>query len=250
MLINLINACNPAKKPSINNNVFYKIILRVVYSQENKLHLAQLGIKSYLMIAVEALHHPKLDKRLEGILELEKLAKAYPQYNWEIMEILTEFVRKHAPHITQENISSIKINADIQASLSVISRRDTEKYLESEPIDLSYTDLRGTNLSEANLAGANLYQVNLSGVNLAGANLSGTILSAANLSEANLAGANLSGAILSAANLSKTNLTKANLSRANLYLANLYQTNLQDAILDKANLRETKFSGQNTIDAE
>ncbi|MCC5634822.1 pentapeptide repeat-containing protein [Nostoc sp. CHAB 5844] len=223
------------------------LILWIVDSQEKQHYVSQTSIKKRLMMAVTQLHHQTVDRRLKAILELEKLATSHCQYNWEIIEILTAFVRKTAPHKTYEEckaISVFMINPEIQASLRVISRSGPQKSSEFAQIDLSYTDLRGTNLSEANFAGANLYQANLSGVNLAGANLTGAILSAANLSETNLAGANLSDAIISAANLSKANLVKANLSRANFYLANLEQANLQDAMLDGANLREAKFSRQ------
>jgi len=249
----IINAWNLAKKHSSNRNLFINIILGIVYNKEKQPYASQASIKKHLMMAVEQLHHQTVEKRLAGILELEKLAISHCQYTWEIIEILTAFVREHAPHkMYEEGKASpgCKNNSDIQAALDVISKINNKKYSESEQIDLSYTDLRNINLSEANLAGANLYQVNLSGANLAGANLTGTILSATNLTEANLAGANLSGAIISAANLSKANLAKANLSRANLYLANLYEANLQDAIFDKANLREAKFSGQKMMNAE
>ncbi|MBE9208854.1 pentapeptide repeat-containing protein [Nostoc sp. LEGE 06077] len=238
MIIHISNIGQPEKNYSINKNLFIDIILGIVCGQDKQHLISQSNIKKRLKIAVESLHHQTIDTRLQGILELERLALAHCQHNWEIIEILTAFVRQNSPH--KENK---EIHPDIQASLNVITRRDIQKPLESAQIDLSYTDLRGANLSGANLAGANLYQVNLSGVNLAGANLRGAILSAANLSEANLVGANLAEAIISAANLSQANLAKANLFKANFYLANLSQTNLQDAILDGANLREAKFSG-------
>ena len=247
MFTDIINACNPAKKHSIKGNLLLTGFSWIMYRQEKKQHIfPPTYLKRRLMMAVEHLHYQTVDQRLEGIIELEKLAKAHPQSNWEIVEILTAFVRKNAPHNTQAEVTampSIKIHPDIQASLNFIGRRDTQQYLESEQIDLSYTDLRGINLNQMNLAGANLYQVNLSGANLTGANLAGAILSAANLSGANLTGANLAGAILSAANLSGANLTEANLISANFYLANLSQANLQDVIVDGANFREAKFSG-------
>ncbi|AFY42739.1 pentapeptide repeat-containing protein [Nostoc sp. PCC 7107] len=226
------------KKYSINKNLFLYIILGIVYGQDKQHHISPGSVKKCLSVAREKLHHEIGDIRLQGILELERLATYHRPHHGEIIELLAAFVRKSSSQKTNK-----EIYPDIQAALNVITRIDTHKYLASAQIDLSYTDLRGANLSGANLAGANLYQVNLSGVNLAGANLSGAILSAANLSEANLVGTNLSEAILSAANLSQANLAKANLVKANFYLANLSQTNLQDAILDKANFREAKFSG-------
>ncbi|MBU7585644.1 MAG: pentapeptide repeat-containing protein [Nostoc sp. TH1S01] len=246
MFTHISNFRHPEKNNLINENLFFEIILGIVNRQDKQHHLSQGSIKRRLKVAIEKLNHQTLDTRLQGISELENLAIYYREYNWEIMDILTAFVRKNSvnkAHQEVNSLSSPKIQPDIQASLQVITRTNTQKPINSEQLDLSYTDLRGANLCGANLTGANLYQVNLSGVNLAGANLSGAILSAANLSEANLIGANLSEAIISAANLSQANLAKANLVKANFYLANLSQTNLQDAMLDGANFREAKFSG-------
>jgi uncharacterized protein YjbI with pentapeptide repeats len=181
---------------------------------------------------------------LDVIYDLEQIAKNDPQQHWEIMEMLTIFVRNNAPYTCQEKSKSnfkIQIRTDIQAALTVIARRDVKKDPENQLLDLSYTDMRGVNFNCANLAGANLYQVNLAGANLKSANLSGTILSASNLAGANLSGANLAGAILNAANLSGANLHQANLHRANLFLANLHYTNLSDAKLDEANFRDANL---------
>ncbi|MBD2496620.1 pentapeptide repeat-containing protein [Nostoc sp. FACHB-280] len=246
MLTYIGNFNHPEKNHAINENLFFDIILGIINRQDKQQHTSQRSIKKRLRMAVDKLHHQKLDVRLQGIAELEKLANYHGQENWEIMEVLTAFVRQNSLYKTHQEVksqSSPNIHPDIQASLKVLTKTDTQKSLASEQLDLSYTDLRGANLSGGNLAGVNLYQANLSGVNLAGANLSGAILCAANLSQANLAGANLSEAIISSANLSGANLAKANLVKANFYLANLSQTNLQDAILDGANFREAKFSG-------
>jgi uncharacterized protein YjbI with pentapeptide repeats len=153
-----------------------------------------------------------IETSLDIIYNLEQIAKNDPQQYWEIMEMLTIFVRYNAPYTPQDKSKSnfkTKIRTDIQAALTVIARRDVKKDQENQILDLSNTDMRGVNLDGANLAGVNLYQVNLAKANLKNANLSGTILSAANLSEANLSGANLAGAILNAANLSRANLHQA-----------------------------------------
>ncbi|OCQ91215.1 hypothetical protein BCD64_24710 [Nostoc sp. MBR 210] len=237
---------HPAKNITVNKNLFIDIILGIIKCQDKQQHTSQKSFRKRLQVAVEKLHHQTLDIRLQGITELEKLANYHGQENWEIMEVITAFVRQNSLYRTNQEVksqSSSKIHPDIQAALQILTKTDTPKSLASEQLDLSYTDLRGANLSSGNLAGVNLYQANLSGVNMAGANLSGAILCAANLSQANLVGANLAEAIISAANLSGANLAKANLTKANFYLANLSQTNLQDAILEGANFREAKFSG-------
>ncbi|WP_062289150.1 pentapeptide repeat-containing protein [Nostoc piscinale] len=235
-----------AKNIAVNKNLFLNIILGIINRQDKQQHTSQKSFKKRLKLAVEKLHHKTLDIRLQGITELGELANYHGQENWEIIELLTAFVRQNSLYTTNPEVKnqlSTKIHPDIQAALQVLTKTDTPKSLASEQLDLSYTDLRGANLSGGNLVGVNLYQANLSGVNLAGANLSGAILCAANLSQANLVGANLKEAIISAANLSGANLAKANLVKVNFYLANLSQTNLQDAILEGANFREAKFSG-------
>ncbi len=197
-----------------------------------------------LEIAIKQLGNQKIEKRLIGIDNLEKIAQDFPALHWEIMEMLTIFIRNNTafkPQTEVENNSLPTIRADIQAALTVIGRRDASKDAENQQLDLSYVDITGVNLNNANLQGANLYQTNLFGANLVNANLQQTILCAANLSGANLNRANLSGAILSAANLSTANLTQANLSKANLFLANLCGANLNDANLCGANLRDTNF---------
>jgi hypothetical protein len=121
-----------------------------------------------------------------------------------------------------------------------LSKADLSKANLSEA-DLSGADLSGANLSKAKLSGANLSGVNLSGAKLSEANLFGADLSKADLSEADLSGAdlfgaNLSGANLSGAKLSWANLSGANLSWANLSRADLFGANLSGAKLSRADL--------------
>ncbi|MBN3892169.1 MAG: pentapeptide repeat-containing protein [Nostoc sp. JL31] len=222
-----------------------KTFLRIPFLQgEIKQNQHQL-LRQRLRIASEQLENNTREISLAVINDLEQIAHSHPEYHWIIIEILTTFVRKNAPFIPQEKVTSklsTKIRIDIQAALTVIVRRDANKDSANEQLDLSFTDMRGANLKGANLQQTNLYQANLAGANLYQANLAGAILSAANLEGANLYLANLEGAILSAANLEKANLSGANLHRASLYLASLHGAILNNAILDGANLRETKFS--------
>ncbi|MDZ8136533.1 MAG: pentapeptide repeat-containing protein [Nostoc sp. DedQUE04] len=222
-----------------------QIFLRIPVFQKQVKQNQHQSLKQRFRIASQQLENNTLEISLAVINDLEQIANTYPQYHWTIVDILTSFVRKNAPYIPQEEVTShvsTKIRLDIQAALTVIARRDANKDPVNEQLDLSFTDIRGANLKGANLQQINLYQANLAGANLRKANLAGAILSAANLEGANLYLANLEGAILSAANLEKANLEKANLHRASLYLASLHGAILYDTILDEANLRETKFS--------
>ena len=135
-----------------------------------------------------------------------------------------------------------KLTSEVQATLTVIKRRDYSTEQEWQRIELQNTNLRRAKLDEANLieadlTGANLIEADLTGANLFGANLPVAWLYKANLSGANLSGARLYGAVLSGANLSEADLTKANLSGANLSGANLTQEQISVAITDE----KTKF---------
>ncbi|TVP62466.1 MAG: pentapeptide repeat-containing protein [Nodularia sp. (in: Bacteria)] len=248
MLIGIINTykvLGQLKQHLTNNPIPLKeIILGMVIAQEKVIDITFSAFQNPLFLVAKQLNNENMDNRLAVIYDLEEFSQNYPQYHWEIMGILTNFVQNYAADINRNefnNNPSPTIPTDIQVALTVIGRRNTNQDESDGQLDLSQTDMRGANLNQANLELANLYQVNLSGANLSGANLSGAILSAANLREANLSGANLSGAILSAANLSGANLAGANLQQANLYLANLHGAILGDAILKQANLREVKF---------
>jgi hypothetical protein len=70
----------------------------------------------------------KLEVRLGGIYALEQIAKESPDHHWPIMEVLTAYVREHAPQKeeeqrSQEEVSPPKLATDIQAILTVLGRR-------------------------------------------------------------------------------------------------------------------------------
>jgi hypothetical protein len=124
------------------------------------------------------------------------------------MEVLTAYVRQHAPRgLPEEGQDSTEEAAvekkaedgsseesrstelpaptpDIQAIMTVIRRR-TRSYGHGEPEPL---DLHATNLLSANLRGADLSKANLSGANLRGVFLQGAFLQGAILRGANLQG--------------------------------------------------------------
>ena len=161
--------------------------------------------------------------RLGGIYALERIARESEEDHWPIMEVLTAYVRQHAPlppeagqqggeedeaavekseedsggsRQESEPIELPTRTPDIQAILTVLRRR-TRSFRHGEPERLY------------------LHKTHLMAAPLGEANLSGAILSGADLSEANLSGAILSGADLSGANLSETkNLTKVQMKDA------------------------------------
>jgi uncharacterized protein YjbI with pentapeptide repeats len=230
-----------------------------------------------------------LEVRVAAIYALERIARDSPRDHWSIMEILTSYVRQHAPWQPEEGpqggedatIEKPKQDSarfrgefalteapapapDILAIITVIRRR-TRYYGrgEPEPLDLHQTNLAGVpfvtrtekvNLRGAILTEANLRRADLSGADLwaaflAGAYLSGTFLRSANLQWVQLREANLSGAALEEADLGKADLSGANLEGAVLRGANLAEVNLEGAVLRGANLAEANLVGSNLLEA-
>jgi hypothetical protein len=123
----------------------------------------------------------KLAIRLGGIYALERIAKDSERDHWPIMEILTAYVREHAPwkeeeqrsqetiapsemQPTQSNQSPPKPATDIQAILTVLGQRTrTYRKGEDQRINLVSTDLRGAKLQDAHLEGASLMGAHLEG---------------------------------------------------------------------------------------
>src|SRR5215216_6206665 len=93
--------------------------------------------------------------RLGGIYALERIARESEEDYWPIMEILTAYVRQHAPRRPAEAQQVPGLAADIQAIITVIRQR-TRYYGHGEPtpLDLHGTNLTGASLSEANLSEA------------------------------------------------------------------------------------------------
>jgi hypothetical protein len=208
--------------------------------------------------------------RVGGIYALQRIARESDEDYWPIMEILTTYVRAHAPwppegdqqaemdatvkklfeedapvkklfeKDTSEESEGIKVPAlapDVQAIMTVLRRRTRSfGHGEPKPLDLRKTHLSLADLSGVNLHRANLYRTNLRNADLSHADLSHADLSGANLVEADLSDADLSGANLHSAALSGANLSGANLSGASLSRAFLWETDLSDADLSGANL--------------
>jgi len=217
--------------------------------------------------------------RMSAIQALGEIAKDYPRYQWNIMEILAAFVRNTPPRKEEEGIPD-----DIQAALTVIGQPTPDN--DKRSLNLRNTNLRRANLFGADLRGAylngaDLREVCLTTANLKGAvlweaNLEGAKLDIANLEEAklnkidsrrsinlqstnfscsilrraDLSGADLQKADLSGADLRKADLTEANLERAYLYGANLQEASLMRAKGQRADLRRVYLQGTNLSGAD
>lgn len=215
--------------------------------------------------AIKQLRNRKTEVQLAGVFTLERIARESEKYHWEIMEILTAFVRENAHysgnaknpgngHI-EDSSNPNKAQANIQTILTVIGRRQwiAQEIEQSRFIDLENTALQNLDLRRAHLAGANFCGADLEGAQLAGANLTGTNLVDANLKNANLSKANLKRADLGGAKLEGANLKNANMQYSNLERANLkgmkvkgtdfLNANLKGAFLINTNLEDANTEG-------
>ncbi len=202
--------------------------------------------------AISNLASDKLEIRLGGIYTLERLAQESPSEYWMTIEILTAFVRERSilgsqPPPPLEGIdipkqqrkpSAPRIPTDVQAVMTILTRRDVSQDRPDRSIELRGSNLRAADLNGIELGGADLWKVNLREAQLWQAKLAGASLGRANLTEASLWQADLEGAYLWKANLEGANLSEANLENANLEDANLNGANLHHANLIDADLRK------------
>jgi hypothetical protein len=198
-----------------------------------------------------------LEMRLGGIYALESIALDSDRDHATVMEVLSAYVREHAPSsMCISTAPTAGPTTDVQAILTVIGRRDKNRGRFYE-LDLTNTcltkaDLPGANLTEANLRGANLTGAYLGDANLTNANFDRANLTDAVFFEAVLVGADLPNADLIRAVLFNADLTSADLRGANLTGANLTNpplthanANFTDANLTNVNLTNVNLTGVN-----
>jgi uncharacterized protein YjbI with pentapeptide repeats len=226
--------------------------------------------------AIEQLGDEKREVRLGGIYALERIAKSSVEDHGPIMEILTAYVRLHAPFPPRRADEGEEAGSaghrerdedgapptDVQAVIAVLGRRVLGRKGEHD-LDLRLVDLRRAkfgkgadegHFEKANFAGAQLERADLDLVHLTGANLKHADLTKATLTRADLTGAhleeaNLTEAILEGANLTEAHLEGATLTgsdpaRAGAILegATLTEANLTAANLRKADLRDADLT--------
>lgn len=154
--------------------------------------------------AIEQLGKEQLELRLGAIYGLEKIAHDSAEYHWQVMEVLTAYVR--ARYSWKEGVEPNRGDEaplDLEAVMSVLRRRKHERETEKQTINLSETDLRKINLIEANLQRAQFDKANLQGAMFSGANLQKAWFDGANLQEVGFFTAKLQGVMFRGANLRK-----------------------------------------------
>lgn len=185
--------------------------------------------------------------RLGGIYALERIAADAPEtHHWAVMEVLTTFVRESVGAGTglQNGKASpvppsLKPPADVQATLTVIGRRNVGYDVPNRCLDLRRAALSGANLANADLRHFCFGGADLSRANLQGADLSGSDLGAADLVSAYLGQADLTGAVLLGTDFRRAYLGEAVLTGAKL----------KDADLRGADLRRARGLTQEQIDS-
>ena len=214
--------------------------------------------------AIDQLGTDSLDVRLGGIYALERIANGSPRDYGPIVDVLTGFVREHAPWPRGNGLPSSKSPAsespaprppaDVQAALTVLGRRVIPQDWQGPHLDLSQTDLRGADLRAAQLEGTYFTAAHLEGALLNGAHLEAAILSRTHLAGADLTAAHLEGTFLTDARLEGASLVSAHLEGASLDAAHLEgahlgEAHLLSASLDSAHLEKADLRGANLEEA-
>ncbi len=235
---------------------------RQLTNSREQLQTAQQGqITERFTRATDQLGHAQLDVRLGGIYALERIARDSSADRATIGEVLTAFIRSHAPwppRLAGQYVASAPLDAvpelqvrtpDVQASLTVLGRGGfTSAGGQGDQLDLHSADLRHARLGGAHLEGANLSDAHLEAAHLDDAHPEEAYLGDADLEEAylgsaDLKGAYLMGAHLEAAFLGVADLKEAYLRGANLKLANLNYAHLEGTDLGHAHLERAQLLG-------
>jgi uncharacterized protein YjbI with pentapeptide repeats len=208
-------------------------------------------ITDRLTRAIDQLGNDHMDIRLGSIYALERLARESPADQSQIIEILTGYIRQHAPWVPTANAgvesetkpAAIRPPADIHAALRAIGRRNRRNDHETTVIDLAGTDLRGVPFDRGNFTGACFTKSHLDCADLSNSELVDSDFSHAWLDHADLTSAKLDGANFAHAHLKHAALRFSHLSGAKLRDADLSGANLFGATLDQADLWKAKFIG-------
>lgn len=125
--------------------------------------------------AIEQLGNKNADVRIGGIYALERIARDSPSDRETIIEVLTTFVREHTS-AGHRKPSDSKIEADVQAAISVIARRPNVD-AETRRLDFYHSGLNDASFRSGDFRGAMILYSRLDGASFAGARLDGADLS-------------------------------------------------------------------------
>ncbi|MBO3681820.1 pentapeptide repeat-containing protein [Streptomyces sp. NEAU-YJ-81] len=166
-----------------------------------------------LIKALERLSSDDEHIRLGGVLALEQVVHDAPDQAIHISQILSAFLRKHAPKVRRASLSNEGVLVthapnldplpstpapDVQAALTVLTHRKLHQRRSVGPVDFLElpfkVDLSGLHLHGARFTDAWLPMARFDGSDLAGARFDRALLTGASFPEANLSGAHFEGA--------------------------------------------------------
>ena len=176
---------------------------------ERTVEVAQEGqITERFTKAVEQLGNSEnMAIRLGGIYALGRIAKDSGKDHWQVMEVLTAYLRENnwwnlKPERQRKAtgnqvylITRDLISTDIQAILNVLKRRNFEYEASEQRLDLTQTNLQGANIGGTNLSRAILIDADLRNANLISADLRGADLTGADLQGADFRCADFRNAV-------------------------------------------------------
>jgi uncharacterized protein YjbI with pentapeptide repeats len=215
----------------------------------------------------------RLTVRLGGIYALERIARDSVKDHWQIMEVLTAYVRENSPRGEEPapqkpvEMQNVPFRGQVQVPSQGSSDPPIESIPPSAPINLIgilaverpsrklATDIQAAltvlvrrrwSFGQGEYQRLNLSQTDLRAADLMGANLRGADLGQADLREARFREADVSEALLDNARLAHANFVFANLRKALITEANCEKTefggaDLTEAQLYKADLREARL---------
>jgi Pentapeptide repeats (8 copies) len=176
--------------------------------------------------AIEQLGSDSVAVRLGGIYALEQIAFDSAELHWPIMEVLTAYLREHAPvrqdAADEADAADRQLPADHQAIATVIGRRRHQQDPKGSRLNLDRTDLPHVDWVGAHLENALLRWAHVSGT---------------------LAEARLAGAWLYESHMQGTNFWRADLTAVMLNDAHLEEAILEQARLEEADIRGLHLEG-------
>jgi uncharacterized protein YjbI with pentapeptide repeats len=231
--------------------------LNLKATQRNVLVAEEKQVTERFSKAVEMLSNESIYTCLGGIYALERIAKDSAKDHWQIMEILTAFVREKARlpddqkpfHITdyyatqEDRFDEYGYDYSAEEEWDGITRTPNESYIYPTPVDIQAV-LTALGRRIRTHENGKQHRLDLSRTDLRGVVLTGDLV------EVNLEGANLEGVKLKDVEMAGVNLTGANLELAKFEKADLQGGNLKDARLHWAKFISTKFCGANLIDVD
>ncbi|MBE9140566.1 pentapeptide repeat-containing protein [Nodosilinea sp. LEGE 07088] len=214
--------------------------------------------------SIEHLGSEKLEVRLGGIYSLERIAKDSEKDYWQVIEVLTAFVRekykletkqkpfkysKTEDELMDEYIESQRYEQeyDYDDYEEVRRRSPNEEYIHPVPVEVqAVLSAIGRCAKPQNLLATesiDLSRTELSGVfltgDLRGINFEGSNLQWVKIKEANLSRSNFSDTNLEVAQIENSNLQDANLQGLTLQWSRLINVILKGSNLENANLTES-----------